>query len=39
VKIDAMAVAMNPNRRRLAEALAFPKNEIKGSSSISSENL
>jgi hypothetical protein len=34
-----MAVAMNPNRRRLAEALAFPKNEIKGSSSISSENL
>jgi hypothetical protein len=35
VKIDAMAAAMNPNRRRLAEALAFPKNE----SSISPENL
>jgi hypothetical protein len=30
VKIDAMAVAMNPNRRRLADALAFPKNEFKG---------
>jgi hypothetical protein len=28
-------VAMNPNRRKLAEALAFPKNE----SSISPENL
>jgi hypothetical protein len=24
---------MNPNRRKLAEALAFPKNEFKGSSS------
>jgi hypothetical protein len=33
VKIDAMAVAMNPNRRRLAEALAFPKNEFKRRSS------
>jgi hypothetical protein len=30
VKIDAMAVAMNPNRRRLADASAFPKNEFKG---------
>ena len=27
-----MAVVRNPNRRRLAEALAFPKNEFKGSS-------
>jgi hypothetical protein len=33
VKTDAMAVAMNPNRRKLAEALAFPKNEFRGGSS------
>jgi len=31
VKIDAIAVVRNPKRRRLVEALAFPKNEFKGS--------
>ena len=32
MKIDAIAVVRNPKRRRLVEALAFSKNEFKGSS-------
>lgn len=32
MKIEAIAVVRNPKRRRLVEALAFPKNEFKGNS-------
>lgn len=32
MKIDPITVNTNPIRRRLAEALAFPKKEFKGTS-------